>query len=336
MSRSRRSLGFTLVELLVVIAIIGVLIALLLPAVQFAREAARRSQCSNNLRQLAIATHLYHDQHLVFPPSHMNYMATYRAITYTPALNHSGWLYVLPLVEQSGISQKIDMNYASGPALWNGSSQGTVPVPLQTQQMVAVQVPIFLCPSDIGAREIPGGAWAVHYGQEQVEGARTNYDFSTESLYTLYGYSFKWLSMHDPRRRRMFGINGGSRMSDVIDGTSNTVMLAETTRLVYNGYATAWGYRGWVMTGHDIAQNHGQARGINCWTYANIPSTRQYGRLGNWGTVGSLHPSGCQFAMGDASVKFLSENLDWQICDAIGRICEQIVVPENITQDQGP
>jgi prepilin-type N-terminal cleavage/methylation domain-containing protein len=328
MHRRPRLRGFTLVELLVVIAIIGVLVALLLPAVQFARESARRTQCANNLRQLALGVHLYHDTHLVFPPSHLNYMSTYKAEVYTPTLNHSGWLFVLPMVEQTGVAQRIDFNYASGPSQY--PSGGTVPVPLLTQEMMAVKIPLFLCPSDHGPKEIPmGPAWAAHYGQELVEGARSNYDFSTHSLWTLYGYSYKWISQNDGLNRRMFGINGGSKIGDIIDGTSNSVMLAETTRTVYNGYATAWGYRGWVMTGHDIAQNHGQAFGINCWVYANIPSTRQYGRLGNWGTTGSLHPSGAQFAMGDASVRFIGENTSYPILAAIGKICDQQVVPES-------
>ena len=327
MSRSRRSLGFTLVELLVVIAIIGVLIALLLPAVQFAREAARRAQCSNNLRQLGLAVHLYHDQHLVFPPSHMNYMSVYAGYAnHNPTLNHSGWVFVLPLIEQDPVRQKIDTNFATGPS--NYPNSGPVPVPLLTQQMVATQIPTFLCPSDHGPREFDL-AYYPYYSQQQVEAARTNYDFSTDSYFSLYGISYKWMSRFYPQRRRMFGCQGGSRMSDVIDGTSNTVMLAETTRLVWNGYATAWGYRGWVMTGHDIAQNHGQGFGINSWVYPGYAQYREYGRLANWGMTGSLHPGGAQFTMGDASVRFIGENTSFGICDAIGRICEQSVVPDS-------
>jgi hypothetical protein len=99
-------------------------------------------------------------------------------------------------------------------------------------------------------------------------------------------------------------------------------MLAETTKRVYNGLATTWAHRGWVMTGHDLAQQHGQSRGLNCWVYANIASTRLVGRLGNWGTVGSLHPGGAQVALGDASVRYLSETLDITTQDRLALISD--------------
>lgn len=323
----RGNRGFTLVELLVVIAIIGILVALLLPAVQAAREAARRTQCTNNLKQLGIAVHNYNDQFRILPPSHVNYMSSYQAQSYTPTLNHSGWLLVLPFMEQQAIYEKLNFSQPTGPSQY--PNMGPVPVPLQNQQMVATQLPAFLCPSDDAAKTIPaGGGWEQHYGQLNVEGARSNYDFSTFSLYTLYGYNQKWINQNYPLELRMFGINGGTGLNNVIDGTANSVMLAETTRAVYNGYATAWGYRGWVMTGHDLAQDHGQARGINCWFYANLPGTDLYGRLGNWGTTGSLHPGGANFAMGDASVRFISEMTDWPTLSYITKIADRKIPGE--------
>ncbi len=101
-SESRKLRGFTLVELLVVIAIIGILIALLLPAVQAAREAARRSQCSNNLKQIGLALHNYHDTMNVFPPGSIN------------GNNELGWtVFILPYIEQSALYDQVNFNQAA-------------------------------------------------------------------------------------------------------------------------------------------------------------------------------------------------------------------------------
>ncbi len=136
---SQKRPAFTLVELLVVIAIIGVLVALLLPAVQFAREAARRMQCSNNLKQIGVALHLYHDAMKTFPPGRWG------------VGRHSINSLMLPFMEQENVYRKIDFSVASDHA--NN---------LAAQAMV---VPIFICPSDKTA--IPFG-WAGnnYYGCE--------------------------------------------------------------------------------------------------------------------------------------------------------------------------
>ena len=119
-----KRLGFTLVELLVVIAIIGILIALLLPAVQAAREAARRSQCTNNMKQLGVAIHNYHDTHKVFPPAGLDYgwagdanTSYSRAPSSSPVnrFNISGWVMVLPYLEQSALHDQYDLGVTGVP-----------------------------------------------------------------------------------------------------------------------------------------------------------------------------------------------------------------------------
>jgi type II secretory pathway pseudopilin PulG len=304
------------VELLVVIAIIGILVALLLPAVQAAREAARRTQCSNNLKQFSLAVHNYHDAHQVFPPSHINYMSTYKSMSYAPALNHSGMMLVLPFIEQTPLYDTVDFKQPTGPSLYTSSQA----VPTQNETATAARLNAFLCPSDSGPLTMAVGP--QYYGQTNLEAMRTNYDFSTYALYTLYGYSYNYINTNAPTELRFSGINAEASFRNLTDGSSNCVMLSETTRTVYNGYATAWGYRGWVMTGHDLGQNHGQGFGINCWTYANIASTRKYGRLGNWGLTGSLHPGGAQFALADASVRFIAQTADFNVLSRLARVAD--------------
>jgi prepilin-type N-terminal cleavage/methylation domain-containing protein len=321
-SSCRRSrAGFTLVELLVVIAIIGVLVSLLLPAVQAARESARRTQCSNNMKQFALGVHNYQDTQKVFPPSHLNYMSTYRGESYTPTLNHTGMMLTLPYMDNANLSDTVDFRLATGPSMYPYNPP--VAVPTANQEAVAKKLAAFLCPTDDGRQDIPSGAgWAAHYGQQDVNGASTNYDFSTNALYTLYGYSYDWIARNIPNERRFSGVNAKTTFTHMQDGSSNCVMLCETTREVYNGYSTAWGYRGWVMTGHDLAQDHGQGFGINCWTYAGIPSTFKWGRLGNWGLTGSQHRGGAYFAFGDGSIRFLSQSAQFATLGQMARVAD--------------
>jgi prepilin-type N-terminal cleavage/methylation domain-containing protein/prepilin-type processing-associated H-X9-DG protein len=318
--------GFTLVELLVVIAIIGVLVALLLPAVQAAREAARRSQCSNNLKQLAIALHNYQDSLRLLPPAGLGLASCRGSGGEVKGLNASGWTMTLPYFEQGPLHAKYDFNQAASVYIGASNSAAVIqgdPVNSGNAAIVSTRLAIFNCPSDNGhpfLREGPDGS--SHYiikSGSGVNGAKTNYDFSTNGPTECM--SGRWDS-YPLTTRRLFGNLSYSKLEDCKDGTSNTIMLCETTFEVWDGRAPAWGYRGWVQVGIDpVGKN--SPRGINIWpccswnSWATSPPPGQPGKLGEWGSPGSLHPNGAQFALADGSVRFIAQNIQLPTLEAL-------------------
>jgi len=308
MKRATRS-GFTLIELLVVIAIIAVLIGLLLPAVQKVREAANRTRCQSNLRQLGLALHHYESAHRVFPPAGKGYGWCIVSGAYqgdAGIYNLNGLSLLLPYVEQTALDAHFnraeamstqDTGYCCD---YQGNTMGALvgnPVTNGNAALMATRLAILLCPSDPGnPLQGPGGA----YGPGgSYDGAKTNYDFITS---TSDFYCNCW-RVTAANARTMFGENSTTRFADVADGTSNTIALGETTRTVYNGRTASWGYRGWVMTGIDLRG------GINDWSFGDY-ITPQVGRLGSWGRAGSLHPGGANFCFADGSVRFIGQDTD--------------------------
>jgi prepilin-type N-terminal cleavage/methylation domain-containing protein/prepilin-type processing-associated H-X9-DG protein len=305
--------GFTLVELLVVIAIIGVLVSLLLPAVQAAREAARRMQCGNNLKQLGLGMHNYHDTHRAFP------MAYFVSI---PPLNIQNWgSAVLPYIEQQNLYDMLDTRV---PAAFEMGPVGAANV-----QVISTPLAVYQCPS------APGGSSRVYDGgipagalpglpQLSWRAAPSDYCVPTGVLgvYSNLAYAnfpggsggnrHGALQVHTPG-----GSNRNSRMADILDGTSNTFLLGERTgggdiyakrsmisapdqlRQVNGG---GWGdalngehwLGGTLMSGTTVPPQQGPC-GINC---SNL---RGYG-------FHSFHPGGCHFLMVDGSVQFISES----------------------------
>jgi prepilin-type N-terminal cleavage/methylation domain-containing protein len=322
--------AFTLVELLVVIAIIGVLVALLLPAVQSAREASRRMSCSNNLKQLGVALHNYHDTHQRFPPAGINYGWCLNPPPATgqvenKILNANGLAMMLPYYEQGGLYARIDPKEPAaeimggnagccGPNNATESLAGTRGNASVNAAVALVKIKMLLCPADTGDPLLPAtGVYAVGYNTNRGQGAKTNYDFEV-----LGGqYQCKNWHVQNLATRRMFGENSTTRFSDVSDGASNTVAFCESTRLVFNGRCTPWAYRGWVQVGNDIAY----AQGINNWVY-NATMVPRVGQVGSWGWPGSLHPTGCQVAMGDGAVRFVPQNTDKVIRDRMAAMAD--------------
>ena len=203
----RRRSAFTLIELLVVIAIIAVLIALLLPAVQQAREAARRTQCRNNLKQLGLALHNYADAAGTFPPGRIVYVSPtddHTATANSSATTGSGDCYsafaqLLPQLDQTNLYNQINFNV--GP--------DTTPENVVSD----IQIPMFQCPSDSGIPALTQGTGYVGI---------TNYVMNTGTTFSV--------SPNNPSGNLVTGIfyeNSRTRLADIVDGTSQTVCLSE-------------------------------------------------------------------------------------------------------------
>jgi len=325
--------AFTLVELLVVIAIIGVLVALLLPAVQAAREAARRSSCSNNLRQMGIAAHNHHDTYGILPPSCENLQ--FQQLTDDPAVagttGRFGWdrmgftTPLLPFMEQKPLYDRIIQYTLQNRQPWhdNNDSFGTSPY--------IVRVKTLLCPSDPDANNLPV-QWL----------APTSYHCNRGDLFMPHWY---W------EFRGPFGsqVRGQTNFSSITDGTANTIMFAEvcvgktpaqlapvkggmainvTSIAESTAPAGCHARRGpnGILTGTaefcfdgsgqwGLGRRFGDASNVYTAFFTvlppNAPSCAQ-GRAEHWGipTASSYHPGGVNVTMCDASVRFVAETIN--------------------------
>jgi len=299
---SSRKRGFTLIELLVVIAIIAILIALLLPAVQQAREAARRSTCKNNLKQLGLAFHNYHDTHRVFPPAAINPGSSRCASIFATnnIMNHTCYQMILPFLDQAPLYNLYNWSLPSGSAK-HSSCTHTAPSPANTANQFGLldsNLPVFLCPSDSGT-PIGKDSGTTYYS---LGAHRTSYGVAANQYDSDKAASFQGDTYS---KKGALGLNGSARISAITDGTSNTVLLIETPLLkttngsdTYVGFGPFWD----TFTHTHFIRPTGQ--GINRPRNA-ANSQRVYG----WG-AGSFHVGGVHVLLGDGAVRFLSENAD--------------------------
>ncbi len=333
-----RRRGFTLIELLVVIAIIAILIALLLPAVQQAREAARRSQCRNNLKQQALALHNYHDNFNVFPASIYNSGA---CAAYTAAgrsncrvMNTNGWVMTLPYIDQAPLYNSFNLTVAIADATAASTGAGSAPACIDglsgqtvmgtTAQITAnanlsrTPIQTLICPSQPSSNQFCTNA-GTYRAVAGVGGHKTNYDFVTTGYYQ-HGACNTW-SVEASTSRRLFGDNSRASIKDCTDGTSNTLMVGETKFDIFNGDGNPWAYRGWLQDGID------PTFGINNYYYSpTYPNNHP--KLASWSYSGSYHEGGAQFVLADGSVRFLSQNLDATVIDRLCKMADGQIVGE--------
>ena len=289
----RRSAAFTLIELLVVIAIIAILIGLLLPAVQKVREAAARAKCTNNLKQLAIGLHGYHDVNSMFPPGQYNDFYS----------NDAPWIRgcwiqpMLPFIEQNSLYQIYTASLTT-----NGNWALLCP-------NKDTLIPPLVCPSDPGSPKTQTVDTNTVNGTGGVmQGLHTNYVVCSGS--TVYGAQGHTLN-------GMFYVKSKTKMTDVTDGTSNTFMLSEILVVPDSGtndlrgrYCNSWYGNSWFSTLYPPNTTVPDTVGYQGISTTRAPSTTATNTASAVLSARSMHTNGVNAGMGDGSVRFIINSVD--------------------------
>lgn len=327
--------GFTLIELLVVIAIIAVLIALLLPAVQQAREAARRSQCKNNLKQIGLALHNYHDTYGMFPIGGTDAASTstWRA---PPDLN--ALARMLPYLDQGPLYNKMDLS-GTLPASSYESAGTHRRVPnqlLDGKPIRSIEMSVFKCPSD--PNNGPVGGWAqsnygISTGSQFFRSSGNQTLCQPFNMYAEKGgeglNEGNWGDTYNKTKLSGAGNRYGitMRFGDFTDGTSNTVFYGEVVGGCAHDYRTSWSSSHTVFTTVTPLNDFTTCAGIGkSPTNTNCTALNQYNYAKGFR---SHHVGGVHFVMADGSVQFLSENMDHgQTFQALGGRADGKVIGE--------
>ncbi len=301
--RMRQKTGFTLVELLVVIAIIGILVALLLPAIQAARESARRTQCANNLKQIGLALHNYHESFQKFPYGWDN-----RGVGWT--------LHLLPFAELGSIYSTIHFQ-ESGPGNWDSGSEN--------QMACETVIPVYRCPSMPLEEHLDynGIAQRVPASYRGCSGSKSSSDDA--STIAIPGS----ISLEHLKQNGMFYACSSVRFPDISDGTSNTIFVGESRTdpaFSKDGQGMDFWYIGSPQA--DPCACNGGTGGTEFSEFVGstlAPMNAFLKRPDVSGhlmelSFGSYHTSGVDFLMGDGNVRFISDSIDSTVYLGLGSI----------------
>ena len=320
-SRQCQRLAFTLIELLVVIAIIAILVALLLPAVQQARESARRSSCQNNMKQLGLALHNYHDTHSVFTPGWVvpQFLNTndlpvasndHRYVGHNPAWG----LFLLPFLEQGSLYDLQNFNQSDYLTYRHSSSfvsgRGVLQAPSATNGL-RTSPAVFICPTDTQHNKPPV---ISNYGRSSYVSCRGNIN--------NYGQQTSMLMMPG-----VFFTNSRIRFRDITDGSSNTFALGEVSDQQFAEVDSSTVYEsGGAWAGMGIHKRY-------IMVSRNVNSTRPLNRSSPERTAdsdgfGSMHAGGAFFLFCDGRVRFVSENINISLYGNLGDRADGNVIGE--------
>ncbi len=320
--------GFTLIELLVVIAIIGVLIALLLPAVQSAREAARRAQCTNNLKQIGLALYNYESSNGAMPPPKIRSGTCQNAYVSGSSngtlLNTTAFAMILGHMEQAPLLNAYNFSQPSSNDAWGG--YGSAPTGLSVlagncivnTTVVGSLVASYWCPSD----QMPS---VENYGvggtgpYNMINARRSNYGTAT-GQYTEYN-CLTPTTPRPPVDRAMFYSDNATRLQDVKDGLSNTVMIGEKSTQTINWCSSFWYFGPYWGSGTHTSTHLVVWPPSSTLAPKSTPnaawgnqdgtlSCEQYKRGSYAWVMSSYHPGGINVCMGDGSVRFIKDSIN--------------------------